>query len=227
MQKIRVGRVERKPVGKGGIMTTLFDEKGTRLSGFLASLQEVNEGDIINAEIQVETKDGKQYTNIASFEFVERAPRGPAPAAPPAAPSVLTFEQQFRLAREERRSREAIAAWDGIVRLASSQSYPSGDIDSLLEKGFRWAGERLGAGDIAEAPEPPPPKDPGGAEAPDALKDMATANPGEFYTAAYKYLDLVKSKVDKEIGGCDLSDPAQRRQAWQTLYGIYGHKKEG
>ena len=67
MQKIKVAKVSQKPVANGGTMVLVEDDKGARFSGFDKSLQEIKEGDIINAEIQV---DGK-YNNIKSFELVE------------------------------------------------------------------------------------------------------------------------------------------------------------
>jgi len=58
------------------------------------------------------------------------------------------------------------------------------------------------------------------------LKTMEFKNPGEFYTACKDHLKLMKSRVDAEISGYDLADPEQRKQAWQQIVAIYGHKAE-
>jgi len=56
------------------------------------------------------------------------------------------------------------------------------------------------------------------------LKDMEFKNPGEFYTACKDHFKLMKSRVDAEIAGYDLTDPEQRKQAWQQIVAAYGHK---
>ena len=59
--------------------------------------------------------------------------------------------------------------------------------------------------------------------------DLATLkfkNPGEFYTACLKEFNLGKSKVDGEIANFDITKPDQRKEAWETITAIYGHKVE-
>jgi len=220
MQKIKVTRIETKQVGKGGTMVAIFDEKDTRFSGFHASLQEVIAGDLINAEIQV---DGK-YNNILSFEFIEKAPRGLAPASskPPSAPDA---QIQFEIIRLELRSLEAREAFRGIIDLAGHGLQVDKD---TYDDALAWARSRLDTKvaiqkdtkDKVEAVKTAP--EPTAGE-----EDFAATkfnNPGEFYTACLKYFKLTKSKVDAEIPEYDLKDPWQRQQAWLYIIGIYGQK---
>jgi len=54
--------------------------------------------------------------------------------------------------------------------------------------------------------------------------DLNLKNPGEFYQACLHHFKLNKSDVDKEVSMYDLSNPGQRKQAWQSIVGIYGNK---
>jgi hypothetical protein len=54
--------------------------------------------------------------------------------------------------------------------------------------------------------------------------DLNLKNPGEFYQACLHHFKLNKSDVDKEISMFDLYNLNQRKQAWQSIVGIYGNK---
>jgi len=221
-QKIRVSRVESKPVAKGRTMVAVFDEKDTRFSGFHASLQEIIAGDLINAEIQV---DGK-YNNILSFEFIEKAPRG-AVADKPHDGDTSGFNDRIRLeiTRLELHSLEAREAFRGIVELASTGQKID---EAIYKEALDWARSRFAIQTVTQkeskdkveaiktAPEPL-----AGEEDFAAIKFN---NPGEFYTACLKHFKLSKSKADAEIPEYDLKDSWQRQQAWLYIIGIYGQK---
>lgn len=105
MQKIIVAKKEMKPSARGGMMVALFDEKGTRFSGFLPELKDVQEGDTVELDIQV---DGK-YLNIMGAKVLSH---GEAPDKPTAKP---TYGQD---SPEKRRSIERQAALERAVELA-------------------------------------------------------------------------------------------------------------
>jgi len=55
------------------------------------------------------------------------------------------------------------------------------------------------------------------------LLSLEFKNEGEFRTACLKHFKLSKSQTDKEIPEFDLSNPGQRKLAWQTIVAVY-HK---
>lgn len=53
------------------------------------------------------------------------------------------------------------------------------------------------------------------------LSALEFKNAGELKAACKKYFGLMPSTVDKEIHGYDLSDPANRKDAWLQILGAY------
>jgi hypothetical protein len=49
---IHITKVEHKPTGKGGTLTTIYDEHKIRYSGFQKELHDIVEGDTLVAEIK-------------------------------------------------------------------------------------------------------------------------------------------------------------------------------
>ena len=83
MQKIIGPRKESKPGPKGGTVVALFDDKGTRFSAFaekVEGLQDVQEGDTVEADIRV---DGK-FNNIITVKVLSHGnvPDGSVKEAP-------------------------------------------------------------------------------------------------------------------------------------------------
>jgi len=58
-------------------------------------------------------------------------------------------------------------------------------------------------------------------ETPPDLATLEFANPGEFYTACLNHLKVSKTQADKEIPEYDLSNPAQRKRAWELLVSLF------
>ena len=130
MQKIKVSRVESKPTQKGGTMVALYDEKNARFSGFLKELQDVKEGDTVEAEIQI---DGK-YNNITAVKIVQHdAGAKSAPVMRNGAPSPEQLEVQA--------SAEAQTAFRGATDLLAAKIINSEH--PLAKAAIRWALARL------------------------------------------------------------------------------------
>jgi hypothetical protein len=83
MQKIIVAKVEKKPTSKGGTMVAVWDAEGTRFSGFLKGLQDVQEGDTIEADIEVKG----DFNNIKAVTILGRGTGPRSPAAPTEEPA--------------------------------------------------------------------------------------------------------------------------------------------
>ena len=129
MQKIKVARIESKPTTKGGTVVALFDEKNTRFSGFLKELQDVKEGDTVEAEIQV---DGK-YNNITALKVVQHD------AAP--APTRANGNGNHCESPDARASIETQTAYKGVIDLLANKVIP---VDHpLARNALKWAWDRL------------------------------------------------------------------------------------
>ena len=127
MQKLKVSKVESKPTSKGGTMVALYDDKGTRFSGFLKELQDIHEGDTVEVEIQV---DGK-YNNITSVKNVVKATPEQKAEAVASSNETQTVE---------RASIEAQVAFKGVIDLIINGM----EVDaSLKTAAMNWAGCKL------------------------------------------------------------------------------------
>jgi hypothetical protein len=205
MQKIKVVKIERKPVAKGGTMTALFDDKGTRFSGFISELKEVAEGDLVEAEIEV---DGK-YNNIKAVKILEH--------------STTTAQSSDITPTQERASIEAQVAFKGIVDLlAASVIIP----DSLKNQAFNWAACKLkdwnkNTVDVTKTKTEINTNlqidsiNPTRSEKP--VEKVVFKNLGEFYKKIYDTYHLSMSEVQKIDDIISFLNQQKLSEAWEKL----------
>jgi len=150
MQKIKISRIESKPTKKpGSILTAIYDEKDTRFSGFDTKLKDLQPGDTIQAEIEV---DGK-FNNIKSFTLIEKGTL--QPAAPPT-PGSNSASAPADTTKSEITGRARNTALMQAVKVAELNADPA--VDSILntaERFTRWLlhgekGEALAVKERAE-----------------------------------------------------------------------------
>jgi hypothetical protein len=125
MQRITVKKVQ--PTGKDG--TAIFDENGTRFSGFQPELKYVRAGDTLGIEVEVKGK----YNNITAVKILECGEKQRTAAA-------SIGGNHCSGARE---SIEAQTAFKGIVELACHLP-AEGKLGAAYEKALDWALARLG-----------------------------------------------------------------------------------
>ena len=134
MQKIKVSRVESKPTQKGGTMVALYDEKNIRFSGFLKELQEVKEGDIVEADIEIDRK----YNNIKSLKILQHD----------AAPAPAQSNGKHAETLDSKTSIEAQVAFKGAIDLIAAKIIDS--THPLAKGAIRWACARLPVGEVTK-----------------------------------------------------------------------------
>ena len=128
MQRIKVNRVESKPTQKGGTMVAIYDDKNTRFSGSLKELQEVRQGDVIEADIEV----GGRYNNITvvkSIQHIESTLVSVQPCSENPTP------------RHPYATTDAQVAFQGTIELIASKVINSEH--PLSKAAVRWAMARL------------------------------------------------------------------------------------
>jgi hypothetical protein len=131
MQRIRVEKVQ--PIGKDG--TAIFDEEGTRFSGFQPGLKYVRAGDSIGIDIEVKGK----YNNITAFKILEY---GQWTTIVPGGENHSVADRESP-SSELRASIETQTAFKGIVELACHLPV-EGKLGVAYEKALDWAITRLG-----------------------------------------------------------------------------------
>jgi hypothetical protein len=77
--EIKIAKIESKPASKGGTLTALWDTAGNRYSGFLASLTNLQMGNIVQLNYEVNEKG---FRDIKSFAPV-KTPGEPKPVEAP------------------------------------------------------------------------------------------------------------------------------------------------
>jgi hypothetical protein len=127
MQKIKVNKVQ--PSGRDG--TAIFDENGTRFSGFQPGLKYVRAGDTVGIDFEVKGN----YNNITSMKILQRG------AAQGAANQARRNYKGW-----ERDSIEAQTAFKGIIELACHLP-AEGKLGAAYNKALDWALARLDRGD--------------------------------------------------------------------------------
>ena len=123
MQKIKVNKIQ--PVGRDG--TAVYDENGTRFSGFQPELKYVRPGDTVGIDVEVKGK----YNNITSMKILQR---GTAQGA--------ATQAGGNYNGWERDSIEAQTAFKGIIELACHLP-AEGKLGTAYEKALDWALARL------------------------------------------------------------------------------------
>jgi len=197
-------------------------EKGTEYTTFDTGILKLGPGSIIEIGEPV-IKGGKlSFKSIESIVKEVSATSAEAPTNN--GKSVMTPEQWERKDRLEQLSRERNACFMGLPALIAAEPKDKSLAREVWETAMRFAKERLTIQTNANSQK----KDADSATLVPAYPDDwdGGANAGEFYTACLRKFRLSKSSVDKEIPEYDLSNPNQRKSAWQTIVGIYGQKPE-
>jgi hypothetical protein len=123
MQKIKVNKVQ--PVGRDG--TAIYDENGSRFSGFQPELKYVRPGDTVGIDVKVKGN----YNNITSMKILQR---GTAQGA--------ATQAGGNYNGRERESIEAQTAFKGIIELACHLP-AEGKLGVAYNKALDWALARL------------------------------------------------------------------------------------
>jgi len=112
----------------------------------------------------------------------------------------------------EIKSREAIAAYQGIIEL-----YKSGlKVDeNTMTITLKWANSRL-APPTADAPKPE------SKNYIDDVKNLEFENRNKFYYGCQHYFKKLKKDVDPVILGLNLDDAGERKQAWEKVLAKFG-----
>jgi hypothetical protein len=204
MQKIKVVRAESKPTPKGGTVVAIYDDKNTRFSGFLKELQDVQEGDIIEADIQV---DGK-YNNIVALGKIIKSGTDTKPEQPVVTTNTLTAK--------DRSIEEQVATKNGIDLLVAKVI----DLNHPLAKAsIRWSLSRLGC--MATEVKSPPSEIKVGKTGPDEIfnkpkkvfKDVE-----DLKKAMYDKYQLTAQQVADEYPDvASLAKEKKFTEAWELL----------
>ena len=183
---------------------------------FRSSLFEVIKvGQTISADVEIKTRewDGQEYTDRRITQiYIDGQPVGGK-------------KSQYR-----GKSPEELEL--------SARAYALAYAKDMAVGGIIKTGEILGWADDfhkwlqGNGKQIPPEKEQGQQESeektpePSDIKNLKFKNPGEFYTACLNQFKLAKSKADAAISEYDLSNPGQRKRAWETIVAIYGAKEE-
>ena len=139
-----ISKVEPIKTGKGGTGIALYDEKGTRYSGFIDAILDAKVGDTVSLAGEIVGK----YHNIKSGSITGRATTAPAEVnKPQPKPNDMSKEDWREKDRIERVSYEAQTAFKGIMDVASRNE----NAQTLLkfketyEKALAWAVTRFDA----------------------------------------------------------------------------------
>ena len=201
MQKIVVKEV-RGPLGKGEKkFYAVVDEKGAEFTTFDTKIAQVTPGSILEIEPKVEGK----YVNIAEWKVLEegRPSAFPGNGKPAKTPEQLDAE---------RRSAEAIAAYNGIIELMKVDKAP----DDMRKLAMDWARPKLLAVVFGVSPK----AELAGSAAKSTAEAIETGhfdNAGKFAAAAFKEYGLKASDLCIKFGVKRVNDIADLDAAWKDL----------
>ena len=220
MQDIRVVEV-RGPLGKGDKkFFAVKDDKGAEFTTFDTKINQVTPGSLISAEIKI---DGK-YNNITEWKLLEQ---GALVSAQVNGRSDMTPELWAEKDRLERRSREAIACFQGIMELAASEQHRAlrslNDVlkerlDKTLDAALDWALAHFTlpqkTSELAEVEKQ--------AKKKESDKAWDAMNPefkdrGEFLTRVTVELKLTTAEICVKLSINDVKEITDFKKAWAIL----------
>jgi hypothetical protein len=148
MQRITVAKVERKPTKNGGTYTKITDEKGGTFSGFDEALARLQQGAVLDAEIQIEGK----YANIKNYSVV-----GQPNLTPAQLPQQATAGQTEAITAipapkpTYKDNTESIERQVAIKEVGECLRYIPGEVPVGAKIGYwKWIAEKLGVSDLYE-----------------------------------------------------------------------------
>ena len=182
----------------------------------------INPGSVIEPDaITLDEKHEGQF-QFKKFTLITGGAAGTASDSPEDTMSKQDWAEKDRL---ERRSRESIAAFQGLAQIASSPDLVMNPDNRLkyvegLGAGLDWASSRFSVKTEATKTR---------TEAPPTTSTTSGEfkNLGEFLTKVTKELDIKRDEIAEKLSINDVKEITDFKEAWETLTGKEPEKEAG
>ena len=227
VKSVKVGATGKSKHGDWELIV-VTTEDGTDYTTFDTKAKTIPPGSVIEIN-DITIKEGK--ISFKEFNIIS-SPTEPAPLPSLNGAEPTTNEQWAEKQRIERISIEGQSAIKQLVIALGTNVFEDRDVkelQDLLKRAFTTKINTFIGQPVAQIKGDKTAKTSSTTKPLAMTGDVANlvfANPGEFYAACHKHFNLNTSKVNDEITGQDLTQPAGRLGAWAAILAVYGVKDE-